>query len=140
MLFTSGCSLQGVLPFSVSFIFFIYWISFPFFFCIAFLPEADCCLSRITAATCCETNLLEYGQNFLMVKARLLTSTQTWTQTKDESSYLCPILMCKVWPGCTLAKYEHASQMHEHVNPICPTSFQHTPGMWVCGNLHQWEP
>ena len=35
-LFTTGCSLPGVLPFSVCFLFFIYWICFPLFSALLF--------------------------------------------------------------------------------------------------------
>ena len=60
-LFTTGCSLPAVLPFSLCFLFFIYRICFPFFSAfLFFLPEADCRLTE--ASTCCETNSLEYGR------------------------------------------------------------------------------
>ena len=50
---------------------------------------------------------------------------------------LCPILMRKVWPAqLPLAKYEHASRAHEHVNQIRPTSFEHATCVWACGNIH----
>ena len=84
--FTTGCSLPGVLPFSVCFLFFIYRICFPFFSSLLFFLDVGCCLSRTAAAvTCCETNSLEYGWKFPIAKTMLLTLTQAWKQTKDES-------------------------------------------------------
>ena len=41
--------------------------------------------------------------------------------------------------GRALEKYKHASQALEHVNQICPTSFQHATGVWACGNRHPWD-
>ena len=66
--------------------FFIYRIGFPFLLFVAFLLEADSCLSVTAAATCCEMNSLEYGQKFLIAKVRLLTLTQTWKRINDEKS------------------------------------------------------
>ena len=72
--FTTGCSLPGVLPFFVGFLSYIPDL-FSFFLRVAFLLEADCCLSQSAAVTSCETNLHEYGRKFLIAKARLLTLT-----------------------------------------------------------------
>ena len=118
-LFTSGCSLPGVLPFSVCFLFFVYRICFPFFSALLFLLEADCCLSWTAAATFCEMNSLEYGWKFLITKVRLLTLNRTWKQIEDESSRWLVFTRVQFrcvksgLHGCALAKYEHASRGSE---------------------------
>ena len=138
MLFITGCSLPEVLPFSVCFLFFIYRICFPFFWALLF------CWRLIAAVTWCEMNSLENGQKFTIAKVRLLTLTRTWKRTKDESCrqkvFTWVQFQCvkSGLHGCTLAKYEHASQVHEPVYRTRPMSFQHAIGMWGCGNLYPW--
>ena len=86
-LFTTACSIQGVLPFSVCFSFsYTGFVFFNFFSTLLFCWRLIAALSRTAAATFCETNLLEYGRKFPIAKARLLTLTRTWKRTKDERS------------------------------------------------------
>ena len=149
MLFTTGCSLPGVLPFSVCFLFFIYKICFPFFLRIVFLLEADCCLSQTAAATCCETNSLEYGRKFPIAKARLLTFTRTWKWKKKEKKmkiadnsvyFLCLISMCKVWPAWVcFGKIWTCQPGPWTCLPNTLGIISTATGVRACDNVHPWS-
>ena len=98
---------------------------------------------QTAAATCCEMNSLEHGWKFPIAKARLLTLTQTWKQTKDESSGRYVFTCVRFWSvksglhSCTLAKYEHASRAWESVNPNARRHFN-TP--LACGRVVIYIP
>ena len=137
-LFTTGCSLPGVLTLSVCFLFFIYRTCFPFFF-----PALLFCW-RLTAAaaTYCETNSLDYGRKFPIAKARLLTLTQTRKQAKDEcsrrqSGYLCPISMCKVRPA---RLWRNVDTPAGSVNLLTEHARRHFNTPLACGHVVIFSP
>ena len=94
---------------------------------IAFLLEVVCCLSWTEAATC-ETNSLECGWKFPITKARLLTLTQTWKQTKGESSRLRPArLYCgEIWT-CKPGLWTEHVRRHFNTSLACRHVVIYTP-------------
>ena len=141
-LFTTSCSLPGVLPFSVSFLFFIYLICFPFFSALLFCwrliaaeaeQQRQHVVKHISSSTAGNSRSqkwgywpwLEHGSELKMKVA------------DDKCS--CVRFQCikSGLHGCALAKYELASQAGEHVNWI---HLKHFNMQMVCGRAVIYTP
>ena len=110
-----------------------------FFF---FLLEADCCLSG-TAATCCETNSLKYGQKFWITKARILILTHTWKRKKmkvaDEKSPLVSEFDVKC-PANTVAFWGNMKTPAGPVNLLAEYTWRHFNTLLAWGHVVIYTP